>query len=84
MSIDRNFGRTLSGATDIAIDNLRLGNNINSIRINGNAGLPNQVIGKNGTTGKLNGILLKLHQFQMVQLLVINLLLILLFLLLEI
>ena len=53
MSIDRNFGRTLSGATDIAIDNLRLGNNINSIRINGNAGLPNQVIAKNGTTGKL-------------------------------
>ncbi len=53
MSIDRNFGRTLSGATDIAIDNLRLGDNINSIRINGNAGLPNQVLAKNGTTGKL-------------------------------
>lgn len=53
MSVDRNFGRTLSGATDIAIDNLRLGDNINSIRINGNAGLPNQVIAKNGTTGKL-------------------------------
>ena len=53
MSIDRNFGRTLSGATDIAIDNLRLGNNVNSIRINGDSGLPNQGIFKNGTTGKL-------------------------------
>jgi hypothetical protein len=53
MSVDRNFGRTLSGATDIAIDNLRLGDNINSIRINGNAGLPNQVLAKNGITNKL-------------------------------
>jgi hypothetical protein len=53
MSVDRNFGRTLSGATDLAIDNLRLGNNINSIRINGNSGLPNQVLAKNGTTNKL-------------------------------
>ena len=53
MSVDKNFGRTLSGATDIAIDNLRLGNNINSIRINGDAGLPNQVLAKNGTTNRL-------------------------------
>lgn len=53
MSVNRNFGRTLSGATDISVDNLNIGNNINAIRINGNSGLPNQVIAKNGTTGKL-------------------------------
>ena len=53
MSVSRNFGRTLSGATDVSIDNLRIGDNLNSIRINGNAGLPNQVIAKNGTTNKL-------------------------------
>jgi len=53
MSVSRNFGRTLSGATDLSIDNIRIGDNVNAIRINGNAGLPNQVIAKNGTTGKL-------------------------------
>ena len=53
MSVERNFGRTLSGATDLALDNIRLPDNINTIRINGNSGLPNQVLAKNGTTNKL-------------------------------
>lgn len=53
MSVSRNFGRTLSGATDLSIDNIRLPDNVNTIRVNGNSGLPNQVLAKNGTTNKL-------------------------------
>ena len=53
MSVSRNFGRTLSGATDLSVDNIRLPDNVNTIKINGNSGLPNQFLGKNATTGKL-------------------------------
>ena len=53
MSVDRNFGRTLSGQTDLSLDNIRLPNNVNTIKIDGNSGLPNQVLAKNGTTNRL-------------------------------
>jgi len=53
MSVSRNFGRTLSGATDLSIDNISLPDYVNTIKINGNSGLPNQFLGKNGITGKL-------------------------------
>ena len=44
MSVSRNFGRTLSGQTDLSLDNIRLPNNVNTIKIDGNSGLPNQVL----------------------------------------
>tara|TARA_R110000822_G_scaffold217639_1_gene352175 strand:- start:6563 stop:8773 length:2211 start_codon:yes stop_codon:yes gene_type:complete len=53
MSVSRNFGRTLSGQTDLSLDNIRLPNNVNTIKIDGNSGLPNQVLAKNGITNKL-------------------------------
>ena len=53
MSISRNFGRTLSGQTDLTLDNIRLPAQVNTIKIDGNSGLPNQVLAKNGTTNKL-------------------------------
>ena len=46
MSINRNFGRTLSGATDIEIDNLNLPSRINSIRVGGFSGNVGDVLGK--------------------------------------
>ena len=46
MSIERNFGRTLSGATDLSIDNIRLPNAINTIKINGFSGTAGMTIQK--------------------------------------
>ena len=46
MSVNRNFGRTLSGATDIQLDNLNLPSRINTIRVNGFSGNSGDVLGK--------------------------------------